>query len=556
MPNVLHPAVLTIAGSDSSGGAGIQADLKTFCAFGCYGTSAITALTAQNTTGVQDVFPTPASFIEKQIRSVLDDLDIKAIKTGMLFDADNTRAVVRALKAHYTNAGSNTRMPPLVCDPVCVSTSGHTLLHPDAVEVLISELFPLAFLVTPNKAEAELLLLYAKSEAQTCRIEDLESMLGAARDLLSLGPNAVLIKGGHVTAKHGDIQRFARSHPEVLILRDGVLQENMEILNIGKTLDIELVVDLLRDKTGKTTVFVRSRIESTSTHGTGCTLSAAVTAELARGVKLESAVRNAAVFTHHGIETAPKIGKGNGPLNHLHSTSMVYIPRKTTNNPYPFTRMLIQGSSKIWKEFVEHEFVKLLGKGILLKEHFIHFIKQDYIYLRYYARAYGLLITKSSTYSQIASATQTILNILNEIGTHKTFCARFGISEEELETTEEGLATAAYGGYLINVGLEGDAIKLLIAVLACLLGYGEVGLWLKKQEWVKLDSGNPYLQWIEDYSGVMYQNAVRLGLETIEQRVAEDSPSPLRLKEWCEVWKRCTEFEKGFWDAAMDPRSL
>ncbi|EEB90488.1 hypothetical protein MPER_11297 [Moniliophthora perniciosa FA553] len=175
---------------------------------------------------------------------------------------------------------------------------------------------------------------------------------------------------------------------------------------------------------------------------------------------------------------------------------------------------------------------------------------------RYSLRKIRVLVAKLTTYSQIASATQTILNILNEIGTHKTFCAQFGITEEELETTEEALATAAYGGYLINVGLEGDATKLLMATLACLLGYGEVGLWLKKQEWVKLDSGNPYLQWIEDYSGVMYQNAVRLGLETIEQRAAEDSPSPARLKEWCEVWKTCTEFEGGFWDAAMNARSL
>ncbi|EEB97906.1 hypothetical protein MPER_02679, partial [Moniliophthora perniciosa FA553] len=174
-------------------------------------------------------------------------------------------------------------------------------------------------------------------------------MLGAARDLLSFGPNAVLIKGGHVTAKHDDIQRFVRSHPEVLILRDGVLEENMEILDVGRTLHTESVVDLLQEKTGKTTVFVRSRIDSTSTHGTGCTLSAAITAELARGAKLEDAVRNATVFTHRGIETAPKIGKGNGPLNHLHSTNMVSVPRKTPNNPYPFTRMLIQGSLKIWK---------------------------------------------------------------------------------------------------------------------------------------------------------------------------------------------------------------
>ncbi|KAK7040259.1 trifunctional hydroxymethylpyrimidine kinase/phosphomethylpyrimidine kinase/thiaminase [Paramarasmius palmivorus] len=546
------PPVLTIAGSDPSGGAGIQADLKTFAAYGCYGASILTALTAQNTTGVQDVFPTPAAFVEKQMSSVLDDIEIKAIKTGMLFDTENTRAVVRALKARYTDHDASGSIPPLVCDPVCVSTSGHTLLHPDAVEALISELFPISFLITPNKAEAELLLSHgAKSKPQ---IDDLESMLKAAQDLLSLGPNAVLVKGGHVTATHDDIQKFIASHKDVHVLRDGLFGENMEILNIGRTPNSEqLVVDLLQDKAGKISLFVRPRIESTSTHGTGCTLSAAITSGLARGASLEDAVRAATVFTHRGIETAPKIGKGNGPLNHLHSVTVLNIPRKTPTNPYPFTRMLIQGTSKIWKEYVEHDFVKLLGKGTLRKECFVYFIKQDYIYLRYYARAYGLLVAKSSTFSQIASAAQTILNILNEIGTHKTFCARFGVSEEELDNTEEGLATSAYGAYLINTGIEGDGTKLLMAALACLLGYGEVGLWLKKQPWVKWE-GNPYLQWIEDYSGAAYQNAVRIGLATIEQRAAEDSPSSVRLQEWCDVWKRCTEFERGFWDAAMDPK--
>ncbi|TFY78234.1 hypothetical protein EWM64_g5775, partial [Hericium alpestre] len=122
------PAVMTIAGSDSSGGAGIQADLKTFTAFECYGTSAITALTAQNTTGVQDVHGVPPSFVDQQLRSIMNDISIKAIKIGMLFSADVVRTVVQTLRALY----SATPPPPLVCDPVCVSTSGHTLLHPDA----------------------------------------------------------------------------------------------------------------------------------------------------------------------------------------------------------------------------------------------------------------------------------------------------------------------------------------------------------------------------------------------------------------------------------------
>ncbi|KAK1217678.1 trifunctional hydroxymethylpyrimidine kinase/phosphomethylpyrimidine kinase/thiaminase [Marasmius sp. AFHP31] len=570
MSRKAQPAVLTIAGSDCSGGAGIQADLKTFAAHGCYGTSVLTALTAQNTTGVQNVHPVPPSFVEEQIKSVLDDIDIRAFKTGMLLDVENARAVVRALKSRSRDGGP---LPGLVCDPVCVSTSGHTLLHPDAVKVLIEELFPLAALVTPNKSEAELLLSHSGRNEE---ITSLEGMLHAADELLSLGPTAVLLKGGHVTATLADVEEFSSRHSNVQVVRDGLFGENMEILQIGRSLsksDQRVVVDVLTNKKGETTVFARPHISTTSTHGTGCTLSAAIASGLAQGLDLKQAVRKATVYTHRGIEDAPGIGRGNGPLNHLHGLRTSCIPAKSLDNPYPLTRMLIESSIGAWKHFVEHEFVKLLGEGILPNECFAYFIKQDYIYLKYYARAHGLLAAKSTGYPQIASATQVILNILTELETHKSMSAKFGISVEDLDNAEEGIATTGYGGYLLTIGLEGmragfshfetevgrdspgDSTKLLMAVLACLLGYGEVGLWLKRQAGepgskIQLE-GNQYRTWIEDYSGEMYQNAVRVGLETIEEHAEKDPPSLARLEDWLNVWKRCTELEKGFWDAAM-----
>jgi len=150
---------------------------------------------------------------------------------------------------------------------------------------------------------------------------------------------------------------------------------------------------------------------------------------------------------------------------------------------------------------------------------------------------------------------RTITNILNEINTHKAFCASFGITEAELENASESTATTAYGAYLIDIGLQGDTMKLLIALLACLLGYGEVGLWLesearKPDSWVVVD-GNPYKRWLDDYSGKHFQSAVAAGLELIESRAAVDEPSPTRYSEWRDVWCRCTKFEKGFWDDAM-----
>ncbi|KAF5349597.1 hypothetical protein D9756_008928 [Leucocoprinus leucothites] len=550
-----QPPVLTIAGSDCSGGAGIQADLKTFCAYGCYGASVITALTAQNTTGVEDVHPTPPLFIEKQIQMILSDIDIKAIKTGMLFDAENTRAVVRSIKKHYASFSSP--KPPIVCDPVSVSTSGHTLLHPDALDVLISDLFPLATLITPNKSEAELLLL---QRGLPISINTLEDMISAAtRMVLTFASHAVLVKGGHITATIQDVERLLKAKQDVGVVKHGLLEENMEILLAGAKgredvdLQPELVVDVLQERGGETTLFVRPRIESTSTHGTGCTLSAAIACALAQGNPLAEAVESATWYTHLGIEIAEPIGQGHGPLNHLHSTTRTLIPGPTKHDPYPFTRYLIKTTAGLWKAYVEHDFVKQLGKATLPRSAFIHFIIQDYHYLKYYARA--LLAAKSSTFSQIESATQTVLNILREINTHNTFSLSFGITQEQLESTPETPATTAYGAYLIDTGLQGDETKLLMALLACLLGYGEVGLWLKREatkeeSWVVTEN-NPYKQWIDVYSGEHYQQAVELGLGVIEGRVLADPPSPSRLEEWRTVWERCTLLEKGFWDSAM-----
>ncbi|RXW25738.1 hypothetical protein EST38_g25 [Candolleomyces aberdarensis] len=544
-------SVLTIAGSDCSGGAGIQADLKTFAAHGCYGASVLTALTAQNTTGVKDVYPIPPSFVSDQIRCVLDDVETHAIKTGMLCNAEISAEVAKVL-AEYKGKG---KLPPFVCDPVCVSTSGHTLLKEDALGVLFDQLFALATVITPNKSETELLL---KTSGSPMEISTLDDMLQAAKKLSSFSSTSVLVKGGHLTSSLQEVKDLVAKNPGLEIIKQNILDENMEILLVAFESEMtsrELVVDILFEHDGRTTVFARPRIHSTSTHGTGCTLASAIACGLAQGIPLKDAIANASLYTHIGILTAQPIGRGHGPLNHLHSTNLATVAQRTKTNPYPFTYFLIQNTREAWKEYVEHDFVKQLGRGVLAKERFVHFIKQDYHYLKYYARAYGLLAAKSSSFTAIASATQTIINIINEIGTHKAFCETFGVTEQELEHTAESTATAAYGGYLINIGLQGDEAKLIMALMACLLGYGEVGLWLKKEAnqpntWVTL-GGNPYKKWIEDYSGEHYQGAVRIGIESVEKLIVADHPSPARLKEWQEVWLRCTQLEKGFWDMAM-----
>ncbi|TFK25995.1 thiamine biosynthesis protein [Coprinopsis marcescibilis] len=548
-------AVLSIAGSDPSGGAGIQADLKTFAAHGCYGTCVITSLTAQNTTGVQGVHGIPPSFVGQQIRSVLDDINVKAMKTGMLFDGATASEVASILRAYQVQG----KLPPIVCDPVCVSTSGHVLLQSDALEVLAKDLFPLTALITPNKSEAELLL--SSITRSSFKISSLEDMLTAAETLASQCATAVLIKGGHIISSAGHLKDVTEKHLHLEVVSHNLYDENMQILHVADTRrakNPEVVVDLLYQPGHAPIVFAKPRIDSTSTHGTGCTLSAAIACGIAQGFSLKDAVAEGIQYTYFGIITAEPIGSGYGPLNHLHSITPTVISKRTPSNLYPFTYYLIEQTKSHWKEYVQHDFVKQLGQGTLAKEKFVHFIVQDYHYLKYYTRSYGLLVAKSSTFPAIQSATKIIMDVLHEIQTHRTFCETFGVTREDLETAPEATQTTAYGAYILNIGLQGDAPKLIMALMACLLGYGEVGLWLKKEaalpnSWVVLD-GNPYKQWIEDYSGEVYQSAVQTGLDTLEKLAIHELPSSNKLKEWLEIWLRCTQLERGFWDIAMDLR--
>lgn len=253
---------LTIAGSDSGGGAGIQADLKTFHQFGVFGTSVVVAITAQNTRGVSGVHAIPVEMVERQLAAVAEDLPPAAVKTGMLATAELVSLVARGIARHG--------FPNYVLDPVMVATSGDRLLHPDAERSMAEALVPLAAVVTPNLEEARILV-----EDQIVTVEDMEA---AGRDLVRMGARAALIKGGHLPG--------------------------------------EVVVDVLVWEQGIHR-YRHPKIATTSTHGTGCTLSSAITAGLAQGRGLERAVGDALAFVHQAMATAPGLGGGNGPLNHF-----------------------------------------------------------------------------------------------------------------------------------------------------------------------------------------------------------------------------------------------
>ncbi|TFY98666.1 bifunctional hydroxymethylpyrimidine kinase/phosphomethylpyrimidine kinase [Ramlibacter rhizophilus] len=263
-PALRYPRVLSIAGSDSGGGAGIQADLKTMAALGCYGMTAITALTAQNTLGVRGIHVVPTEMLHAQIDAVVEDIGVDAVKVGMLGAAETVRAVAAAIDRHALSC--------VVLDPVMVATSGARLIDEEAVAVLVRELFPRARLVTPNLDEAALLVGRAlRSEAD---------MHEAAEELLARGARAVLLKGGHLPG--------------------------------------DTVCDLLL-QAGEAPLVMRSaRIDTPNTHGTGCTLSSAIACELALGQPLPLAVERARDYVRGALQAgaAVRTGAGSGPLNH------------------------------------------------------------------------------------------------------------------------------------------------------------------------------------------------------------------------------------------------
>lgn len=257
--------VLIVAGSDSGGGAGIQADIKTVTTLGGYAMTAITALTAQDTLGVHGVVPVDPAFIRRQMELCLDDIGADALKTGMLHDSAVIEAVAGAIREKAPRV-------PLVVDPVMIAKGGHKLLRDDAIATLKTRLAPLAAVLTPNTPEATALTGIAIAQRA-----DMEK---AGRAILALGPRAVLMKGGH--------------------------------------LEGDTVHDLLVEASG-ITAFSNRRVVTRSTHGTGCTLASAIATGLAQGLDLKAAVARSLAYVRKALETAPGLGKGHGPLNHAHT---------------------------------------------------------------------------------------------------------------------------------------------------------------------------------------------------------------------------------------------
>ena len=279
-------SVVTIAGSDSSGGAGIQADLKTMTALGVYGQSAITALTAQNTMGVVGVQETTPGFLAEQIEAICADMRPDAVKIGMVANPALIKAIAESLRAY--------RAENIVLDPVMIATSGASLATDDVAQSLVRELFPLASVVTPNLIEAEVFSGIAITQPQ--------QMVEAARAIQALGARAVLVKGGH-------LESFGSGEEPVRLYVSG-----SEV--VDHVFESRQAYDLLLTEDGAEFWLREPRIETQNTHGTGCTLSSAIACYLAQGCELVEAVKRAKFYLTQALAHDLRLGSGHGPVNH------------------------------------------------------------------------------------------------------------------------------------------------------------------------------------------------------------------------------------------------
>lgn len=265
MKQYSYPVVLTIAGFDGSGGAGIQADIKTISALGCYATSVLTALPVQNTQGVRSIYPIPDTAVQEQIETVMDDIFPQCIKIGMVHTTELVHTIEHTL-------GKYPRVP-IVFDPVMVASSGHKLIEDATIAVIVERLFPLSTLITPNMDEAGIL-----SEME---VKTLDDMYLAGEKILKLGCHSLLLKGGHLSTRN--------------------------------------ITSVYFDQNGKTTIFESEKLPTRNTHGSGCTLSSAIASYLAQGKDLGNAISDGLQYVHEAISSGADVltGKGNGPLNHF-----------------------------------------------------------------------------------------------------------------------------------------------------------------------------------------------------------------------------------------------
>ncbi|WP_420120448.1 bifunctional hydroxymethylpyrimidine kinase/phosphomethylpyrimidine kinase [Nakamurella sp.] len=484
--------VLSIAGSDPSGGAGIQADLKTFAAHGAYGMAAIASLTAQNTTGVRGVFSPPASFLAEQLAAIADDIDVDAVKIGMLGSAENIAVVRDWLTAH--------RPPFVVLDPVMVATSGDRLLDADA-ESALRDLLACADLLTPNVAELAVLVGDAPAR-------DLDGAIAQGKALASTSGAQVLVKGGHLGSSDAGPGREA--------------------------------TDALVGPDGSVTLVPGPWVETKNTHGTGCTLSSALAALRPQRESWAAAAIDAKAWLTGALAAADTVGvgRGRGPVDHLHALF-----------PAPFSQTVWQRIAPIRTAIETMPFITALADGTLPWADFRFYLAQDAWYLREYARCLARVAALAPDQdAQEFFAHSSAAALEAEMVLHRTLLTAHG---ETLDGVVSDAAaspvTTAYLDHLHHCCATGSYAQAASAVLPCFWLYQYIGERLGERRASAPAGGeHPYAAWIETYADPAFAEATTRAVALADRAYA--TASPAERAAMIDAFERSSRYEWMFFD--------
>ena len=490
------PRVLSIAGTDPSGGAGIHADLKSIAASGGYGMAVTAALTAQNTQGVRDIHVPPVGFLRSQLEAISDDIVVDAVKIGMLATAE----VVRAVGAWLDRV----RPPIVVVDPVMVATSGDRLLAPEA-EAAVAELLVHADVVTPNLAELAVLA--------SRPIDGWDDALAAASALASTIGAAVLVKGGHLGGADAS--------------------------------------DALVEPGGEVTVFPGERIETTNTHGTGCSLSSALATHLARGAALPEAVASARAWLRESLRAgaALRVGRGNGPVNHF-AGLWTRGGLETTASAADLADQWWEGIADIRREIDDLPFIRALADGTLEREPFVSYLAQDALYLREYARVLAEAARLAPTSDEQAFwANAAHGSIVGELELHASWLTPDDGVSAATFAADAAPVTRAYLDHLRSVAFGGDEAELIAALLPCFWIYTDLGRRLHAGEFGEYarDPRHPYASWLTTYADPAFEDATSQAIDIVMRRaVAVD---PTRRDRMRRAFEASARYERAFFAA-------